>query len=105
MPAKTPEIGDRGGCPRAVGDRRPLPGRLSKEDTSYERRDVVIYVDGRVHYHGSAYGVECRPGTARDDVQGRVEDGVSCGNVDGWPEVLHEVVGDIVHYEFEEQFG
>jgi hypothetical protein len=87
-----------------VGERRLSPGCLSEEDTAYayERRGVTAGViknfDDRVHYHASAksaYGVESRPGATRGrrgETQDRVEDGVSCRNVDEGPEELYEVV-------------
>jgi hypothetical protein len=57
------------------------------------------------HHHGSACGAECRPGETQDHAQGRVEDGASCGIVDGGADTLHEVAGGVERYEFEEQFG
>ena len=45
--------------------------------------------------------LQSRPGVTQGEVQGRVEDGVSCRNADGGPEELCEVtvVGDVVHDE------
>ena len=105
VPAEAPELRDGRGCPRAVGERRPAPGGLAEEDAAYERREVVERVDGRVHHHASAQREECPPGAARDRAQGRIEDGVACGDVDRGPEMLHEVVGDVERYEFEEQLA
>lgn len=66
---------------------------------------MVSGVDGHENHDASEKGIEYRPCAARDYAQGRVEEGVSWGNVDGGSEILHDVLGGIEHHDFEEQFG
>ena len=63
---------------------------------------MISHVDGDEHHDASEKGIEYCPCAARDHAQGRVEEGVSCGKVDGGSEILHKVLGGIEHYEFEE---
>lgn len=63
---------------------------------------MVRHVDGCVRHYGSVYGGECRPGETRDQAQSLVIDGATCRNVDGGSEALHEVVGDVKRYKFDE---
>ena len=104
VPAEAPELRDGRGFPGMVGERGPAPRGLPEEDAAHKRRGVVQRVDGRVHHQSPAGGVEDRPGAARDRAQGRIEDGVACGDVDGGPVVLHEVVGDVKDDQLEEHF-
>jgi hypothetical protein len=105
VPVEAPELSERGGFPWTLKERWVSPGWLSEEDAAYERCDEGKYVHPRAHHHGCAYGAERCQGETRDNAQGRVEDGVSCGIVEGGSDTLYEVVGGVKRYKIEEQSG
>jgi hypothetical protein len=57
------------------------PTRLSEEDATDERGDVVESVHSRVYHHGGAGAEKGCQGVARDQAHRGVEEGVTFGFV------------------------
>ena len=60
MPAEAPEVGDRGGCPRARGEYGPIRDGLPQEQAADEGRDMVHRVDGCIHDDAAVEHGECQ---------------------------------------------
>ena len=74
MPAEAPEVGDRGGRPRACGEYGPVRDGWPQKKAADERRDMVHRVDGRIH---DDTAVELGESATRDPVEMWVEEHVA----------------------------
>ncbi|KAI9444078.1 hypothetical protein H4582DRAFT_2053803 [Lactarius indigo] len=103
MPAEAPEFHDRSRRPGARGERGPVRGGLPQEDTADQRCDMVYHVDARVHDDGAAKREECRERGARDGVEVGIEERVAWKGEDRGTGALHDVEGDVVDGQLEQQ--